>query len=292
MTVTKVPPPPVIDRSKPGPAILRKPGQVRKPAARAKKTFKVEPYDNENRGHKIVIYADSGMGKTTLAALAPKPAFIGLDGGLGVNDPVTGEPLKCVPGVETFSDVRDALQDPHIFDDRSTVVIDTITHLESLAEPWMFRNIPGPKGKIVANILGYGYNHGYQHLYDTFRLILQDCDSLIRRGKNVILIAQNNPSKIAHAGGEDFLQDGPRLYSGKHSNQAQVIEWADHVFKIGYVDLQVEEKKVSGSTQRVVYVHPEVFFFAKSRTISHETPVINFSEPSDDSVWVILFGDK
>lgn len=256
----------------------------------SKKKFQIKPWQGQNRGEKIIVYGDSGMGKTTLVSLLGNVAFIGTDdGGAKIKNPLTGKPLFHVPDVETFQDVRTVLQSPDIFEGYDYIVIDTITRLESWAETWMMSNIPGPKGKVVKNIEGYGYNKGYRHLYDTFRLILQDCDNLVRRGKSVIFIAQNDSSRVANPGGDDFLKDGPRLYAGKPSNQAQVVEWVDHVFKIGYVDLQVEEKKASGTTDRVVYIHPEVYFVAKSRTISPEFPVVNFETPQDDTVWKFLF---
>ena len=270
---------------------LRKPTPLKKPLA--KKKFKVETYAVENQGERIVLYADSGLGKTTLVSLIEGVVFIDLYGGSDkIKHPVTGEPLLYIPGVETFQDVRDALQSPELFENYGTICIDTTTRLEQLAEPWIFANVLASKGRRVKHLKEYGWNEGYYHLYNAMRLILQDCDNLIHRGKNIILTAQSSPTKVANAGGEDFLKDAPRLYDGKPSNVAQVVEWADHVFRIGYLNLAVEEKKASGTTERGIYTDGEVYFVAKSRTISPEYPVIRFENPQDDSIWKFLFGDK
>ena len=286
----KIPPVPFPKKS--GAAPL--PDRLKNPnKAQPKKKFKVKTWDNENQGKKIILYADSGMGKTTLLSLLENIVFIDLYGGSDkIKHPVTGKPLFHVPGVETFQDVRDVLQSPGTFDGYEHIAIDTITRLEQLAEPWMFANILASKNRQVKHLKEYGWNEGYYHLYNTFRLILQDCDNLIRQGKTIILTAQNDTTKIANPGGEDFLRDGPRLYTGKPSNQAQVVEWADHVFKIGYQNISIEEKKASGTTERAIFVHPEVHFIAKSRTISSEYPIIAFENTQDDSLWKFLFGSE
>ena len=70
--------------------------------ARVAKKFEVKKYNGE-RGKVFMIYAESGMGKTTCAALAPKPVFIGLDHGAErVQHPLTGDDLdamvRCIAG--------------------------------------------------------------------------------------------------------------------------------------------------------------------------------------------------
>ncbi|MBE3140132.1 MAG: AAA family ATPase [Thermoplasmata archaeon] len=262
---------------------------ARAPSA-PKKTFKVQPWRSEGHGEKVIIYADTGMGKTSLSILAPKPVFIGLDdGGKKLKHPVTGEPLNFIPDVVTYQDVRDVLQQPGLFEGYETAVIDTVTILEDLAIPHMLANIPTEKGALVKNIVGYGYNKGFQHLYDLMKFILVDCDALIHKGKNVVLIAQAAPNKVSNPGGEDYLREGPRLYAGKPSIEALYCEWADHILRIDYPNVWSKDKKASGdTTSRVVYTKPEVYFRAKSRTINH--PVIEFADTSDGGVWDFMFG--
>ena len=72
---------------------------------RVKKTFTVGPWDGGLQGEKIVVYSVSGMGKTTLASLAKDAVIIGVDdGGRKIRNPLTGELLTVVRGVETFTD--------------------------------------------------------------------------------------------------------------------------------------------------------------------------------------------
>lgn len=260
------------------------------PSAAPKKQFEIKPWTGEGEGEKIGIYADSGMGKTTLAAMAPKPVFLGLDdGGRCIRHPVSGEPLNAIPGIETFQDVRDVLHSFDLLDSHSTVVIDTVTVLQDMAIPFILETVPSEKGVKMSNIVKYGYNKGYQHLYDAMKLILQDCDALVKRGKNIVFIAQAGPHKVPNPSGEDYLRSGPRLYSSSPSIEALYCEWLDHVFLIDYNLKAVEKKKAVSGEDRVIYTKGQVHFRAKSRTLTDEQSLVSFEHPGDDSIWQFIF---
>jgi len=253
------------------------------------KNFVIKDWDDGQDGKRILLYAESGMGKTTLASLAPKPVFIGIDDGGKLLRDEEGNLLKHVPGVGCFGDVRAAML-ADIYQEYETVVLDQASYLEEWAVAHVLATITNDKGARMDNIVRYGYNKGFRHLYDTMKLILQDADSLIHRGKNVIIIAQMAPNKVANPGGEDFLREGPRLYSGTPSIEALFCEWADHIFRIGYQFLTVDDKKVTGGeNKRAVFVHPEPHFRAKSRTLGPDKAVVAFDDPKDGSIWTFLF---
>ncbi|KKN69776.1 hypothetical protein LCGC14_0437220 [marine sediment metagenome] len=267
------------------------------------KTFQVAVWGDDNGGKKIIKYADSGMGKTTLASMLPTPVFAGLDdGGREIRHPVTGEKLKYIPGIETFDDFRMAAQQPDLLDDYETLVVDTGNILEDWVLVWMLENVTGDKGTLMKNIEQYGWGKGYRHLYDTMRLPLADFDALIRRGKNVCILCQMNQISIANAGGEDYLCDVPKLQP-KHGATPAIwglwCEWADHVLKIsneGVVAAKDSEKakvaKATSTGNRIIHVHaPEVHYKAKSRTIPYRFPVVSFDNPADDSIWKFLFDE-
>lgn len=273
---------------KPG-AITAKPGTKPMP-----KTFTIEKWDGSKSGEKIIIYGDYGMGKTTLASMAPNPVFIGLDdGGRKLHHPQTNELLAHIPGVDTFKDVRDAL-DACLDLDCQTVVIDTITELEMLAEPYTFKTVPLPKNAARQNLEAYGYGKGRNHMYDTMRLPLLNCDKLIATGKNIIAIAQLNCNKRTNDVGEAYLKEGPQLY---HSEKGTSIlnlwcRWSDHIFRVATQNIVVLEgkKKAFGDVTRVINTVGGLSYEAKSRTL--DDPVISFSTKDDDSLWQLLFGGE
>ncbi len=274
-------------------ATLRKPPiptvQTAPPAPA--KRYEIKSYADVKRGEKIIVYGDTGIGKTSLTLLAPKPVFLDLDeGGFELRHPVTGKKLDHVPDIRKFADVRDALQQIDLFDDYETIVIDNVTVLQDWAEPHVVATIPTEKGSKVTNIMGYGYNKGYKHLYNVMKGPLQDCDELIRRGKNVILIAQAALRSVPNPSGEDFLRAGLRLHADKSWNiESLYCEWAGHVLRVDYNDAFVsKQKKISGATIRAVFVQPELHFRAKSRTVQH--PVVSFDDQKDSSIWEFIFG--
>lgn len=262
------------------------------------KKFMVKEWDTAGEGKRILIYGDTGIGKSSLSLLAPKPVFLGLDEGGGqLRHPVTGEKPQRIPDVETFSDVRGALQQTELFDPFETAVIDTATILQDWGEDHVVLNIPTEKGATVKNLLGYGYGKGYKHLYNVMKGPLADADELIRRGKNVIFIAQTGLRNVPNPSGDDFLREGPRLHADKQWNiEALYCEWADYILRINYFNTFVKDKRVSGSTDRAVYVQPELHFRAKTRTPWYNEDgslitVVTFETLADDSVFKFIFGD-
>jgi hypothetical protein len=295
-----VPPPP---KSKLPPKPSAPPPSV---PARVSKPFVIQPWTGDGEGEKVIIYAASGKGKTTLASMAPDPVFIGLDdGGRKVRNPLTGEPIRHIPNIQTFQDVRDALHQPSLFNSAKSVVIDTGTVLELLAIQHVIETIPHEKPSIkIEHLDDYGYGKGFNHLFDTMRLIFQDLDAHVRQGRHVIILCQQCPVVIANPAGANFLENGPKLYApGPDSKQSFTVrgyacEWADHVFKIDYLQQQVigartdkEGKehagKVVGSTKRAIFTMPsDPSYFAKTRTLTD--PVISFETQADDSLWRLL----
>lgn len=270
------------------------------------KTFRVQPWTGAGEGEKIVCYGVTGLGKTTLLATAPNPIFIGLDdGGRKILNPITGEPLNRIPDIETFEDVRVALQQTNLFPKGSSCVIDTATILESLTGDYVLATVK-KKGDVFAkNIKDYGWNDGSSHVLDAFRLILQDLDALIRRGANVCLICQEQAIVIANPGGQDYLQACPKLHHDRqHSLMLAVCEWADHIFRVSYLNTTVRPEgeritgKVERATERAVFVSGAQDYMAKSRTLGQFVteagePVesIKFESPADKTLWEFLFSE-
>ena len=273
-------------------------GTVQPKKSKSVKKFAVKKWDTTGEGKRILIYGDTGIGKSSLAFLAPKPVFLGLDKGAGeLRHPVTGEEPMRIEDLETFTDVRAAMQQTDLFDPFETVIIDTVTILQDWAEPFVVATIPTDSNVMVKNLLGYGYGKGYKHLYNVMKGPLADADELIRRGKNIIWIAQTGLRNVPNASGGDFLREGPRLHIDKQWNiEALYCEWANYILRINYFNTIVKDKRVSGSTDRAVFVQPELHFRAKTRKPWLDVdgdPVtsVAFETLADDSVFQFIFND-
>ncbi|KKM82215.1 hypothetical protein LCGC14_1321810 [marine sediment metagenome] len=259
------------------------------PTIKKKTSFQIVDWTNENQGQGILLYGVSGIGKTTLWSLIKNAACIATDTGgrlMGT--------LKYVPGVTDFATVRLALQS-NIWKPGMTAVVDQVTELERWAIPHMFKTVPkNQSGSTVKNIEDYGYHKGYRRWYDLMGLVLGDCSELIRRGVNVVLVAQSTICKSVQAGTDDFVKEGPALHHDKNvSTMNAYIEWADHVLRLANCSVTVsKDGKAAGESQsRAVYVHPQPHFHAKSRTISSDYDVVAFEDVNDDSIWRLIFGE-
>ena len=264
--------------------------------AKPKKVFSVQPWIGATSGEKILGYAITKMGKTTLASLLPDAVFIGADdGGRKIKHPVTGADLNYIPGIETFQEVRDVFHS-NIFDPYQNIVVDTITEVEQWGLTHTLNTIPKPKsqgGGQATNIHDYGYHEGFTHWSNTMSLLLPDFDRWIRKGKNVILLAQEATLKWKTSGPEDFLMSGPELHHSRTASTALAyMRWADHIFRIAYANTIIEKGRINPVSERAIQIKADATFFAGSRTIPAEYDVVKFENVKDDSIWRLVFGEN
>jgi len=271
-TPQKAPSPaPRVPNGKPAPAPTAPP---------AHHTFSVSSgrVDGANR---ILIYGPGGIGKSTLAGLAPRPVFIDIEEGTRKLD------INRVDGVATFADVRACLNSGAL-DGFQTIIIDSSTKAEELAIAHMLATVKNEKGSNVTSVEGYGYGKGYQHVYDTFLLLLADLDAHVRAGRNVVLIAHDCIANVPNPVSEDYIRYEPHLQSpksGKASIRNRVIQWADYVLFLGY-DVISEDGKGKGGGTRTVFTVERPDHIAKSRTT---IPTIPFKGPDDNEIWQHIF---
>lgn len=281
----------------PPPPVNARPAAVRVPT----KTFAISTQPSGTEGEKIVIYAKTGNGKTTLASMAPNPVFLSFDKSTAkIINPKTKAACQIISGITGYQDVRDVLHQVNLFPDGCSIVIDTLSKLEAVAEQYIFDNYPAPgkQGGRATHMRAYGWD-GPAHQTDLIRLLLSDLDPHVEAGRNVILLCQQGQVKIPHSAGMDYLEDGPKLsHNNQTSSRMEVCEWADHVLRIGYQDFEVHADndkarvgKAGGSMTRAIFSGGAAHYVAKTRPIDGKTlpAVISFSEPQDDSLWLMMF---
>ena len=237
-----------------------------------------------NSPQRIIIFGPGGIGKSTLASLAPKPVFLDIEGGTNDMD------VPRVEGLNSFADLRACLQSDAL-DGFGTVILDSATRAEELSAAHALATIKHEKGMSVTSIEGYGFGKGYTHVYDMFLLLLADLDSQVRRGRHVILIAHECISDVPNPTGDDFIRYEPHLQSpksGKNSIRNRVIQWSDHVLFIGY-DVVTEDGKGKGGGTRTIYTSEMPSHIAKSRRVSVAQP---FTGPEDGSIWGHIIGGQ
>lgn len=276
--MTTIAPPPVAKKAAPPPpkATNGKP----MPEAESKDFTVVS--GRTGGAERILIFGPGGIGKSTLAGLAPRPVFIDLEEGTRKLD------VNRMSGIGSLADVRACLNSSAL-DGFQTIVVDSVTRAEDLAIAHTLATIQHDQtGRPVSNIEGYGWGKGYQHVYDTFLLLLADLDNHFRAGRNVILIAHDCIANVPNPVSEDYIRYEPHLQSpksGKASIRNRVIQWADYVLFLGY-DVISKDGKGKGGSTRTIFTVERPDHIAKCRTPIAPMP---FKGSDDNEIWNAIF---
>lgn len=142
----------------------------------------------------LLIYAPEGMGKSTFAAAAPKPIWLGADNGTHHLD------IARYPEPHSWTEVLAAIDDlTENAHEHITLVVDPLGWFE----PMLWDYICKRDGK--ANIEAYGYGKGYEAALIEWRLFVAAVERLSdKRGMNVIFIAHSQTKKQASPDAESF----------------------------------------------------------------------------------------
>lgn len=236
-----------------------------------------------NAAQKVVIYGPGGIGKSSLARLAPNPVVLDIEGSTNRMD------VARISGLETWNDLRECLRSPAL-DAYGTVVIDSATKAEEMAVAHTLATVKNDKGQQVASVEGYGFGKGYQHVYDTFLHLLVECDRHVRAGRNVVLVAHVCTAKVPNPMGDDFIRYEPRLQQtkeGKASIRNRVVEWSDHVLFVGY-DVAAEDGKGIGGGTRTIFTKEQPTHIAKVREAGTAIEPRPYESENDGAIWPLL----
>jgi hypothetical protein len=180
---------------------------------------------------RLMVYGIEGIGKSTLAASAPKPVFVQTEDGLGEID------CEKFPLSTSVDDVMEALAELRTADHSyQTVVIDSLDWLERLIWDEVCKEF---KVSCIEKADG-GYQRGYVHALTHWRKVV-DALNILRLGKRmaVILVAHAKVEKFEDPETTTYDRYSPRLH--KHAG-ALLTEWVDAVlFATRKIRTQVED---------------------------------------------------
>jgi len=279
MSTTKAPPPPPTKKP-PSPSIDNGQPVGRKEFAVSRGVVKTP--------EKIVFYGPGGIGKTSIAASLKEagvnPLFLDVGKGSHKLD------VDRIADIDTWDDLRAAIQSESLWSGYDAVVIDDLTTCEELAIAWTLANVTNDKGHTVNSIEGYGFGKGFTHAYETFLHLFQDLDRHVREGRHVVCIAHECTATVPNPLGEDWIRYEPRLQSpnsGKASIRYRCREWCDHLIYVGYDVAVSKDGKGQGSGTRTF--HPTEFptHVAKSRSLAEPIPY----EKGSTEFWNQLFNE-
>tara|TARA_E500000081_G_C5993016_1_gene287682 strand:- start:7 stop:762 length:756 start_codon:yes stop_codon:yes gene_type:complete len=215
------------------------------------------------------LFGEGGMGKTTLAAMFPKPVFIRTEDGtasLAGNDNVSLFPLAT-----STQDVLDAIEalatQKH---DHKTLVIDSITQLGTMIEAEIVA--ADPKAKSI-NQAGGGYGAGYSTAAEKHRQIRDWAGSLAyEKGLNIVFIGHADTEMLDLPDMDAFARYTVRMH------KKSLPHYTDNVDLVGLIRLKTfvrggdgDKKRAISTGEREIICHPQASSVTKNR--------FNVSEP-------------
>lgn len=205
----------------------------------------------------ILLYSPEGCGKSTFAAGAPKPIFIGEPGGTDHLD------VARFPTPETAEDIEAACdtleKEKHDFE---TFVVDTADYLEPAI--WATVCADGKKKSIE----DFGFGKGYVLALEKWREIAARFDRLReKRGMNVIILAHSHLKSVRNPLGDDYEHYELKMNAKAAAflkEAPMAVLFANYV---SYTDKDEATKRVKafGDGSRLIYTEHRPAFDAKNR---------------------------
>lgn len=208
------------------------------------------------------LFGDGGMGKTTLAAMFPKPVFIRTEDGtaslVGHDDallfPLAASSQDVLDGIEAL-----ATQDH----DRRTLVIDSITQLATMIEAEIVA--ADPKAKSI-NQAGGGYGAGYSAAAEKHRMIREWAGTLAyERGMNVIFIGHADTETLDLPDMDAYARYTVRMH------KKSIPHYTDNVDLVGFIRLKTrtrgdgDKKRAISTGEREIICYPQASNVSKNR---------------------------
>jgi len=206
---------------------------------------------------RVMMFGTEGVGKSTFAANAPAPIFLGAEDGTSELDVTRLPELRC------WNDALDAVHElTTARHDYKTLVIDTLDWLE----PLCWEHVCKEGGE--ASIEGFGYGKGYTAALDQWRVFLAALERMRNaKSMHVIALAHSWIKPFKNPEGDDFDRYELKL----HAKAGGLIkEWCDAVLFARFetfTDKDGKTKRVRGvsSGARVIHTTRTAAYDAKNR---------------------------
>lgn len=191
----------------------------------------------------ITLFSEPGLGKTTLASMFPKAIIIRVEDGVE-SVPVDKQPA-LMPVCRTLAQVEEQIEwvgQNRKTHKRSTLILDTVTQLETMIEKDIIDN--DPNMPLSINQACGGFGAGVKAVGKVHQRIRDSLERLNRIGMAVIILAHATTDTVEPPDGENYSRYNLRL--GKHSQ----APWVDNVDMVGFICLQkfvrgaVDDKKI------------------------------------------------
>lgn len=209
-----------------------------------------------------MLYGPEKVGKTSLAAYAPKPVFIQIAGETGLEILIDSGQLPPTPHfpeeISSWKQLLGAIKWIQTSEhDHKTLVIDALEGMNSLCFDYVRdTRFGGDELKFMA------FYKGYDISPNTWREVLGALDELrATRKMTIMLIGHSEIGKMKNPGGEDWTT----YKVGIHQNLWSVTaRWADAIFFMNFETI-IDDGKATGGKTRMIYTENDASYVAGNR---------------------------
>jgi len=211
---------------------------------------------------RLLIYGLEGVGKSTFAASAPSPIFLGAEDGTSELD------VQRFPQPTCWADVMEGVAElTTAKHDYRTLVIDTLDWLEPLVWQQVCVMCARPGKPPLRSIEELGYGKGYVEAGGLWRALMAALERLREaRRMDVVLLAHSWIKSFKNPSGEDFDRYELKLHKGA---AATWREWCDAVLFAAHdvTTYEADGKRTKGisSGARVLRTEHDAAWDAKNR---------------------------
>jgi phage nucleotide-binding protein len=208
------------------------------------------------------IFGEGGMGKTTLAAMFPKPVIIRTEDGTASLQ--GNENVALFPLARSSNDVFGAIESLAVNDhDFKTVVIDSITQLASMVEQEIVE--ADPKAKSISQA-GGGYGAGFNAAAEVHRSLRDWAGNLAyEKNMNVVFIGHADTETIELPDYDPYARYTVRMH------KKAIPNYTDNVDLVGLIRLKTfvrgdgERKRAISTGEREIICYPQAASVTKNR---------------------------
>jgi len=217
---------------------------------------------NADRPIIATLFGEAGVGKTTLAAMFPKPVFIRTEDGTA--SLVGHDDVALFPVAESAQDVLDGIEalatQDHGF---KTLVIDSITQLADLVEKDIVE--ADPKAKTINDACG-GYGKAFIMAAERHRKVREWAGALASaKGMSVVFIGHADTEKMEPPDMDPYGRYTIRMH------KKALPHYVDNVDLVGFIRLKTftrgdgDKKRAISTGERELLCFPQASSVAKNR---------------------------
>lgn len=208
------------------------------------------------------IFGEGGMGKTTLAAMFPKPVFIRTEDGTASLQ--GNEDVSLFPLATSSQDVLDAIEalatQKHEY---KTLVLDSITQLATIIEHEIVES--DPKAKSI-NQAGGGYGAGYGAAAERHRMVREWAGSLAYdRGMNVVFIAHSDTETLELPDMDSYARYTIRMHKKSLPHYTDNVDVVAQIRLKTFVRGDGDRKRAISTGEREIICFPQASSTTKNR---------------------------